>query len=680
MNAFVLRTILMATLLAAGSLWIRHEEHPRVDPGVRFEEVAERAGCRNLHTKVELSPRFANIMPWLASVGAAVTAADYDGDGWIDLYLTNSGRGDSNRLFRNRGDGTFEEKAAASGVAVGNAEGASMHAVFGDIDNDGDPDLYVAKWAATNQLFENQGDGTFRDVTARAGVGHWGYANAATFVDFDRDGRLDLLVGNYFAEEVRDPRTGAMARSDLWNPVSTRVMHSTFTHADNGGRTLLYRNRGDGTFEDVAEAAGLRLRGWTLAVGAADLDNDGWPDLYLANDFGPDELYFSTGSTESPPRFRRVIDTAGHPGIGDDWWKGMNVDFGDVDGNGYLDIYVTNIFERKYKSDEGNMLWLNFARPGAAGERRFVNIGLESDVYDGGWGWGAKFLDANDDGLLDILALNGFVTGDPERTYWYALQEMVTQMKNNSADAADWPDMGPRDLSGGQSSRLFLQQPQEAPRRSARGGGGNAGPRFAELAVAAGIDDRGNGRGAAVLDFDNDGALDLCIANQGEPSLLYHNRLERTAAGPHWLGLTLVGRPDLAGTPGSGVRASTAGAIGARAVLVSGDRTQTLEVTGGTGFASQSDTRLHFGLGARGRADQLTVRWPSGRVQTFSGAALDACIGGYARLTEGGVLEPRAGAPAAVPVAGNDGVRSAAGAVAGAHDAGGGRNPSSVTR
>ena len=684
MNAILLRTLLMATVLAAGSFWIRHEDRPRLDPGVRFEEISERAGCRNLHSKVELSPRFANIMPWLASVGAAVTAADYDGDGWTDLYLTNSGRGDANRLYRNRGDGTFEELAAASGVACGNTEGACMHAVFGDIDNDGDPDLYVTKWGAANQLFVNQGDGTFRDMTARAGVGPWGYANAATFVDYDRDGWLDLLVGNYFAEQVRDPHTGRLARSDLWNPVSTRVMHATFTNADNGGRTLLYRNRGDGTFEDVAESVGLRFRGWTLAVGAADLDNDGWPDLYLANDFGPDELYLNTGGAESPPRFRRVIDTAGHPGIGDDWWKGMNVDFGDVDGNGYLDIYVTNIFERRYKSDEGNMLWLNFARPGTAsgtaGGRRFVNVGLESDVYDGGWGWGAKFLDANDDGLLDIFALNGFVTGDPNRTYWYALQEMVTQMKNNSADAADWPAMGPRDLSGGELSRLFVQQSSDGRAAGARRTRGAAGPRFADLGIAAGIDDRYDGRGAAVLDFDNDGALDLCVANQGGPSLLYHNRLVRTPAGPHWLGLALVGRPDLARTEGASARKSTAGAIGARAVLVSGDRTQTLEVSGGTGFASQSDPRLHFGLGDRSHADQLTVRWPSGRVQSFSGPALDACLAGYARLVEGGTLEPRAGAPAGTPAARNDEAGEGHGVLARAHEADVRPRPSSVTR
>jgi hypothetical protein len=287
-------------------------------------------------------------------------------------------------------------------------------------------------------------------------------------------------------------------------------MHSTFTHADNGGRTLLYRNLGDGRFEDVAAASGLLFRGWTLAAGAADLDNDGWPDLYLANDFGPDELYFNTGATESPPRFRRVVDTAGHPGIGDDWWKGMNVDFGDVDANGYLDIYVTNILARRYKTDEGNMLWLNVTDPGAADRRRFWNAAQAGGAEDGGWGWGAKFLDANNDGLLDIAALNGFVTGDREHTYWYELQEMVTQTKNNAADTADWPAMENRDLSGYEPTRFFVQRAAE----------GDGPPRFAEAAAAAGLGDDLNGRGVAVNDFDNDGALDLFIANQGAASLI----------------------------------------------------------------------------------------------------------------------------------------------------------------
>jgi hypothetical protein len=656
MSAPWIRLVCMTAFLAAGSMWLRPEDPARLDPGVRYEEIAQAAGCANRHTAVQLSPRFANIMPWLASVGAAVAAADFDGDGRTDLYVTNSGRGSPNRLFHNRGDGTFVDLAGPAGVACGNPEGASMHAIFGDVDQDGRPDLYLVKWGAGNQLFLNQGDGTFRDVTARAGVGYWGYGNAATFVDYDRDGHLDILVGNYFADSLPDPRIGRLVRSDLWNPVTTRVMHSTFTHADNGGRTLLYRNRGDGTFAEVAEASGITFRGWTLAVGAADLNQDGWPDLYLANDFGPDELYLNTGAIEQPPRFRRVVDTSGHPGIGNDWWKGMNVDFGDVDGNGSLDIYVTNIRARHYKSDEGNMLWLNLPDPGSPGGRRFRDAAKPAGVDDGGWGWGAKFLDANNDGLLDILALNGFVTGNPERTYWYALQEMVTQTKNNSADAADWPVMGDRDLSGGESSRLFIQVPP-ARGRPAR----DATPRFVDAAARAGITDAGNGRGLALLDLDDDGVLDFYVANQAAPSLLYRGRLLAPPEERLWIGLALVGRPDRPRRVGRLRLASTTGAVGARVELEAGGRLLVREVSGGSGFASQSESRLHFGLGAR-RPERLTVRWPSGLQQSFSGEALGSCLGGYARLVEGGVLEPGAGAAPrdAPPVAD----AAAAGAVA----------------
>lgn len=578
---------------------------------------------------VELSPRFSNIMPWLSSVGAAVAAGDYDNDGDADLYVTNSGRGSPNRLFRNRGDGAFDDVTESAGVGCGNLEGGSMHAIWGDVDNDGDLDLYVVKWAESNSLFRNNGDGTFIDISTVASVDYWGYGNAATFFDFDRDGHLDLLVGNYFSEIVRDPTTGEMVRNNLWNPVTTRVMHETFTHAANGGKNVLYRNLGDGRFEDVASDVGLTFRGWTLAVGAADLNNDLWPDLYLANDFGPDEYYLNTGATENPPRFRLVKDPAGHPGVGHDWWKGMNVDMGDVNRDGYLDIYVTNILERSYKTDEGNMLWLNCADARYPGGRAFRNIAKETESHDGGWGWGGKFGDFNNDGLLDIFTVNGFVTGNPNRNYWFQIQEMVTQTKNQTADATDWPVMGDRDLSGREPSRLFVQTLPET-------GADHNNPRFVESAVSSGISDTLNGRGIALADFNLDGWLDIYVANQGATACYYVNQGATNSRGSAtFLRLRLIGRPELGLARGDRHFASTTSAVGARIELQTRDGLLIREVQGGTGFASQSEMPVHFGIPDRESVTLLTIRWPSGREQTWDQSKVAEYIGHHVVVTEG---------------------------------------------
>lgn len=631
----------MLAILAAGSWWLRPREQvvERID--VAFVERAAESGCLNQHSMVRLSDKFANIMPWLSSVGAAAAAADYDNDGFADLYVTNSGRGDTNRLFRNRGDGTFEDVTGAAGVECGNPDGASMHAVWGDVDNDGRLDLYVVKWAEPNQLFRQSEDGTFTDVGKDAGVDYWGYGNGATFLDYDRDGRLDLLVANYFAETVIDEETGLPVRNDLWNPRSTRVMHETFTHARNGGRNVLYRNvseNGTVRFEEVSEAVGLTRGGWALSVGAGDLNNDGWPDLYIANDFGPDELYLNTGATEDPPRFRIVIDPKGHPGVGNDWWKGMNVDIADVNNDGYLDIYVTNILERNYKTDEGNMLWLNCLDPSCPGGRGFRNIGEVTGTHDGGWGWGGKFADFNNDGLMDIFTVNGFVTGDLKRNYWFAIQEMVTQTKNQTADARDWPVMGDRDLSGHDSSRLFIQQARMKEGNKAtrqQGSEESMVPSFVEVARESGITDTYNGRGIAVADFNHDGWLDMYIANQGAPSSYYVN--ESLKGSPNtggFLWLKLAGRPDLPITIGGRTLASTSDAVGTR-VTVMTDRGQMVrEVQGGMGFASQSEHAVHFGIPEAAVVQSITIRWPSGRTREFAGEAAQSLVNKHTNISE----------------------------------------------
>ena len=518
-----------------------------------------------------------------------------------------------------------------------------MHAIWGDINNDGHPALYVIKWGGSNTLYLNRGNGTFTNVSHQAGVDCWGYFNAATFLDYDRDGLLDILVCGYFAEEVKDPHTGKMVRNDLWHPVSTRVMHETFTHARNGGHKILYRNRGDGTFEDVTEKVGLNSGLWTLAVGAGDLNNDGWPDLYIANDFGPDEVYLNTGATENPPRFRRLVDPRGHPGVGNDWWKGMNVDMADVNNDGYLDIYVSNVFEKRYKTDEGNMLWLNCLDLQCPGGRGFRNIAKASGTMDGGWGWGCKFADFNNDGLLDICALNGFVTGDLNQNYWYQIQEMVTQTKNQTVDAADWPPMGTRDLSGHEHKRLFMQihpKPGQATSQE---------PRFRDMAEQAGIVETYNGRGIAVADFNLDGALDMYIANQGTPSCYYVNTtFDGKASRPGFLRLLLVGRPDMGVKVGGRVLASTANAVGARVTLHTAKGIQMREVQGGMGFASQSEYAVHFGVPNPAAVESITVQWPSSRRQEILGDKARALINHHVRLVEGGeaqMVDPLAGRP-----------------------------------
>lgn len=626
----IVRLSLMLLSVAAGYVWLRPQPEYAAEEGLLFVERAGPAGCRNMHTIVELAGVFDNIMPWLAAVGAAAAVSDYDNDGYPDIYVTNCGREDSNRLFRNRGDGTFEDMAGPAGVACPNREGASVHAVWGDVNNDGHLDLYVTKWAAPYSLYLNNGDGTFEDVSAEAGVDFWGYGNGATFFDYDRDGRLDILVGNYFADMIEHPDRGELVRNNLWDPVTTRVMHETFTHADNGGRNVLYRNNGDGTFTDVAEEVGLLFTGWTLAVGAGDLNNDGWPDLYLANDFGPDEYYLNTGATENPPRFRLVVDPAGHPGIGNDWWKGMNVDMGDVNNDGYLDLYVTNIFESKYKTDEGNMLWLNCLDPGFPGGRGFQDVAKAAGAHDGGWGWGGKFADFNNDGLLDIYTVNGFVTGDPGRNYWYQLQEMVTQTKNQSVDARDWPVMGDRDLSGRQRGRLFIQKPQTD--RS-----GKDIPRFIDVAEQSGITDVYNGRGVAIADFNLDGALDIYVANQGGPSCYYVNRLydSEAAAGRGFLRMTLAGDPGLGMQAGDRTFASTAGAVGARVTVHTRGATYIREVQGGMGFAAQSEYALHFGLPDPAKLERIEIRWPSGRTRVIVRDEAVSLVNRPVRIREG---------------------------------------------
>ena len=297
--------------------------------GVHFEEVSRSAGVNFTHSAPTLDHKLDHIMPQVASMGAAISVVDFDRDGWPDLYVTNSGEGSKNCLFRNLQNGTFKDVAGEVGLADLNQAptGVSMGAVWGDYDNDGYEDVFLYKWGKP-ELFHNDGGKSFTRVTDKANMPAWVNANTAIWFDYDGDGKLDLFLGGYYSEDV-----------DLWHLKNTRMMPESFEYAKNGGRKYLFHNLGDGSFEEVSQKLGIDTRRWALAAVAADLRGSGHQDLFIANDYGISELYFNDGK-----QFREVGKQAG---VGFSPKSGMNATIGDVLNDGRYSIYVSHFRRRR---------------------------------------------------------------------------------------------------------------------------------------------------------------------------------------------------------------------------------------------------------------------------------------------------------------------------------------------
>jgi enediyne biosynthesis protein E4 len=525
-------------------------------PRFVLEDVTSRAGIAFVHRRATLHPLLANIEPHIAGVGAGVSITDFDGDGWVDVYFTNSRFGAPNALYRNRHDGTFEDVAARAGVADLNhpGTGVSMGSVWGDYDNDGREDLLVYRYGFLS-LYRNVDGTALRDVTTEAGLRHWINSNGAIWLDYDRDGLLDLYVTAYFRDSV-----------DLWNVRSTRIMHDSFEFSANGGRNRLFRNTGRGTFEDVTAVTGVGSTRWTLAAAAADFNEDGWPDLYLANDYGPEELYLN----DQGRRF-----TLTNAGLDKESKSGMSVTLGDVMNRGRLDVFVTNISARGYIFQNNN---LRANELGARGS--FVNI-ADAAVADAGWAWGAQFVDLDNDGTNELFVANGFISAQRDKSYWYNMSKIGGANRNLFEDAKNWPAFGDASLSGFERSRLYLY----------RGLG-----KWTDVAAQVGVTDDLDGRAVAVADLFNRGTQDVIVANQGQRAIVYANRPDSTR---HWIALRLLGS-----------RANRS-AIGAEVIVEAGALKQRRIVDGGMGFASQNDRRLHFGLGPHEWVDRVVILWPS---------------------------------------------------------------------
>ncbi|MEO7191568.1 MAG: CRTAC1 family protein [Vicinamibacterales bacterium] len=559
---------------AAGPESSPHEGATSARHGFRLTESARQLGMQATHEGPTFDAKLAHIMPQVAAMGAAVSIADFDRDGWQDVYVTNSAENSLNHLYRNNGDGTFTDVASAVGLADVNraGTGVSMGAVWGDFDNDGYEDLFLYKYGRP-ELFHNQAGKGFVRVTDRAGLPAWVNANSAIWWDYDRDGWLDLFLAGYWDE-----------RLDLWHLDTTRIMPASFEYAENGGRKYVLRNRGDGTFEETSAALGIESRRWTLAASAADLSGSGYPDLFLANDYGVSELYVNQDG-------KRFVEAGRDAGVARTPKSGMNASFGDVFNDGRLSIYKTNISEPGVLV-QSNDLWVPTGKNHARGAE-YENLASTLGVDLGGWSWGAQFGDLNNDGTLDLYLVNGYVSAGERTSYWYDFAEIAVGHSQIIGDARNWPAMRGRSLSGYQRKHVWLND-----------GVG----RFRDVAQDVGVTDTYDGRAVALADLSNSGALDVIVANQRGPLLVYRNTVSE---GQHWIAF------DLEGT------ASNRSAIGARVDVQWNSRRQVQEVSGGTGFSAQNQRGLHYGLGRANAVDRVVIRWPSGRVQTIDRPEID---------------------------------------------------------
>ena len=506
---------------------------------VQFTDVTEEAGIRFRHFKGETGKRY---LP--ETMGSGVAVLDFDQDGWMDLFFVNGWRlelgrpeGAGSILYRNRGDGTFGDVTREAGLGF---HAYGMGAAAGDYDNDGFPDLYVTN-LGLNRLYRNNGDGTFSDVTVEAGVGDPSWGASAAWLDADNDGHLDLFVTNY----VRWTPS-----QDQWCGYGPGAKHYCTPEIFSGDTSRLYRNLGNGRFRDVTKEAGLfNSTGKALGVALWDFDENGLMDLVVAEDTQPDKIYLNRGGF----RFEEVGTRNGF-GFSESGQAraGMGVDVADVDNDGGGVVAVTNFSYEGigfYRWGKG-LNFIDQAVPAGIGQPSLLSLGF-----------GLLFLDYDLDGWQDLLAVNGHI------------DDLVETVQTR--------------LTYRQRPLLF---------RNGRDG------RFLPMGREAGsaLDRTYAGRGAAAIDYDNDGDLDLVVTENGGPAHLLRNQEGNRN---HWIQIRLVGN------------ASNRDGIGTLVTVKSGSTTQRRYRRSGSSYLSESDPRLTFGLGESKQVDRLEVRWPSGITQ-----------------------------------------------------------------
>jgi enediyne biosynthesis protein E4 len=582
----VLRNVVVVGALVAAAAYVSLGAfRPRaaaVDATFRLEEVpAATSGVALPHdaSLLELfDPRIRHVAKWIVSVGASVAVADVDDDGRQDLFFTApwAARGHRTALFLNRGALRFERAPLPALSPLDDdpaAHGYASGSLFFDADGDGDQDLLVLVSFGRTLLLKNRlredGALSFVDASSAAGFDDYTIAVAAAVLDFDRDGALDVVLRNAITTtlpgyDVPTPPHAFALPAPAYEGDRRMFffLHDSWHQADNAGRTVVWKGRGDGTFARVdGEALGLKETHWTLAIGAADLNGDAFTDLYLGNDFGPDDLYLNDGGKG----FVRV-EGRFFGEVGKDTYKGMNTTIADLSGDGRPDVYVSNAHVPMLA--EGSLLFVNQGGQGAdlfsdeAADRGLLN--------ERRFGWGAAAVDLDDDGRTDLVQANGYLDDRFDKktaecpSYWYANHKLMQAGPDLHTYADKWADL-----------RGFCVFPNER-RRVYVNRGEAAKPQFVDVAESAGFTRGDNSRGVAAVDLDDDGRMDVVIANQlGEPTIARNVPLHARG----WIAIDVDDCPN----DGLGV------------VVQVGTQVQERQPT--SGLSAQSDPRLHFGLG-----------------------------------------------------------------------------------
>ncbi len=557
-------------------------------------------------TLQEVDPRVAHVAKWLLSVGSSVAVADVNGDGSVDIFTTHPLAAPPHRaqLFLNRGGWRFSPvdiPALEPFNHDDHRQGIAAGATLVDYDGDGDTDILLAVSFGASRLLENRlrqnGRLRFVDVTPGAGLGEHHTSIHAGFFDFDRDAVLDVFVANVLATHLRgyDPprplNLFALPPPEYpGDRRALRFMHDGWHDADNGGENELYRGLGGGRFERFERIP--RETRWSLAVCYSDLDHDGYTDLYVANDFGPDRLYHNRGGQ----RLESVVESR-YGELGNDTYKGMNCSAGDVNNDSLPDLYISNVHHPLQA--EGSLLWMNASTPGS--------LRLRDEATQRGalnphrFGWGAALADLDGDGFLDIVQANGMVDdrldprGYERKDYWYVNHKLMQSGPEIHTYADMWGDIRGRVVFPNEQRRVYLNLGKEAPGH------------FADAAPLVGMTRGDNSRGVATADFDDDGDLDVMISNQHGPLSLFENTL--APAHRHFVGLSLQGN-------GSTTHRS---ALGTRVHFHfdgSGpEASQWREVSASSGLSAQSDPRLLVGLGPYAGAVHVEIHWYGGQMQ-----------------------------------------------------------------